>query len=234
MDLRKLSRVQDSGNKTKFTEEERKKLAKEGLALPDGSFPIRNKQDLKDAIKAIGLARSYNKTKKWIIKRARELNAIDELPESWRVKDSHEKRAASVYELNGKTGKLKHKKDIVIDELGMYTHWDDTSELEKAFKEGKTMEVIIGAYEGALEEEEESLEELRKKVQAKVKDSSEKSLDDKDVDIEIGMRVYEKLASGNKAYGKVIGVNYHAGTVNIEGEEYDDSYDVPWEEVFVA
>ena len=96
------------------------------------------------------------------------------------------------------------------------------------------MEVIIGAYEGALEEEEESLEELRKKVQAKVKDSSEKSLDDKDVDIEIGMRVYEKLASGNKAYGKVIGVNYHAGTVNIEGEEYDDSYDVPWEEVFVA
>lgn len=70
MDLRKLSRVQDSGNKTKFTEEERKKLAKEGLALPDGSFPIRNKQDLKDAIKAIGLARSYDKTKKWIIKRA--------------------------------------------------------------------------------------------------------------------------------------------------------------------
>lgn len=159
MDLRKLSRVQDSGNKTKFTEEERKKLAEEGLALPDGSFPIRNKQDLKDAIKAIGLARSYDKTKKWIIKRARELNAIDELPESWKVKD-----------------------DNISDS----------------------------------------------------KDYKDVNLMDYDGDIEIGMRVYEKLASGNKAHGKVTGVNYHAGTVNIEGEEYDDSYDVPWEEVFVA
>ena len=88
MDILKLSRICDSVNKTEFTEEERKKLAEEGLALPDGSFPIRNKQDLKDAIKAIGLARSYSKTKKWIIKRARELDAVDLLPEKWKVKDS--------------------------------------------------------------------------------------------------------------------------------------------------
>lgn len=88
MDLQKLSKICDSANKTEFTEEERKKLAKEGLALPDGSFPIRNKQDLKDAIHAIGLARSYSKTKKWIIKRARELDAVDLLPEKWKVKDS--------------------------------------------------------------------------------------------------------------------------------------------------
>lgn len=88
MDILKLSRICDSVNKTEFTEEERKKLAEEGLALPDGSFPIRNKQDLKDAIKAIGLARSYSKIKKWIIKRARELDAVDLLPEKWKVKDS--------------------------------------------------------------------------------------------------------------------------------------------------
>ena len=79
------NKVDDSSNKTKFTEEERKKLAKEGLALPDGSFPIRNKQDLKDAIKAIGLSRDYDTTKKWIIKRARALNAVDLLPESWKI-----------------------------------------------------------------------------------------------------------------------------------------------------
>lgn len=84
------NKVDDSSNKTKFTEEERKKLAKEGLALPDGSFPIRNKQDLKDAIKAIGLSRDYDTAKKWIIKRARALNAVDLLPESWKIKDSSE------------------------------------------------------------------------------------------------------------------------------------------------
>lgn len=81
-------KVSDSANKTEFTKEEREKLAKEGLALPDGSFPIRNKQDLRDAIAAIGLGINYQKTKKWIIKRARELDAVDMLPEKWKVKDS--------------------------------------------------------------------------------------------------------------------------------------------------
>lgn len=78
--------VEDSA--TNFTEEERKELAKKGLALPDGSFPIRNKEDLKDAIRAIGLGRDYDKTKAWIIKRAKALNAVDVLPEKWKVKGS--------------------------------------------------------------------------------------------------------------------------------------------------
>lgn len=80
------SKVLDAKNKTNFSKEERMKLAAEGLALSDGSFPIRNKTDLKDAIKGIGLGRDYNRTKKWIIKRARELDAIDLLPESWDIK----------------------------------------------------------------------------------------------------------------------------------------------------
>jgi hypothetical protein len=36
--------------------EERRKLADEGKALPDGSFPIRNREDLKDAIQSYGRA----------------------------------------------------------------------------------------------------------------------------------------------------------------------------------
>lgn len=71
-------------NKTYFSEKERQELAKKGLALPDGSFPIRNKQDLKDAIKSYGLAKNPEKAKKWIIKRAKELNATDLLPETWK------------------------------------------------------------------------------------------------------------------------------------------------------
>jgi hypothetical protein len=36
---------------------ERRKLADQGKALPDGSFPIRNREDLKDAIQSHGRAK---------------------------------------------------------------------------------------------------------------------------------------------------------------------------------
>ena len=63
--------------------EQRRKLAERGEALPDGSFPIRNKQDLKDAIQSYGRAKDKSEAKRWIKRRARELDAEDELPEDW-------------------------------------------------------------------------------------------------------------------------------------------------------
>ena len=63
--------------------EERRKLADEGKAMPNGSFPIRNREDLKDAIQSYGRAKDKDATKRWITKRARELNAEKELPEDW-------------------------------------------------------------------------------------------------------------------------------------------------------
>lgn len=42
--------LEKSLNKHDFPEKERRELAKEGEAMKDGSFPIRNAQDLKDAI----------------------------------------------------------------------------------------------------------------------------------------------------------------------------------------
>lgn len=62
---------------------ERRKLAEEGKALPDGSFPIRNREDLKDAIQSYGRANDKDEAKRWIKRRARELNAEKELPEDW-------------------------------------------------------------------------------------------------------------------------------------------------------
>jgi hypothetical protein len=52
---------------------ERKKLAHEGKALGDGSFPIPNVAYLKKAIKALGRAKDYDKALRHIVKRAREL-----------------------------------------------------------------------------------------------------------------------------------------------------------------
>ena len=62
---------------------ERRKLAEEGKALPDGSFPIRNREDLQDAIQSYGRASDKDEAKRWIKRRARELNAEKELPEDW-------------------------------------------------------------------------------------------------------------------------------------------------------
>jgi hypothetical protein len=63
--------------------EERRKLAERGEALPDGSFPIRNKGDLKDAVQSYGRAKDKAEAKRWIKRRARELDAEDELPDDW-------------------------------------------------------------------------------------------------------------------------------------------------------
>lgn len=68
-----------------FTEEQRKDLAKKGQALKDGSYPIRNEADLKNAIRAIGRADKAKRAavKKHILKRAKALGATKFIPETW-------------------------------------------------------------------------------------------------------------------------------------------------------
>ena len=65
--------LEKSLNKHDFPEKERRELAKEGEAMKDGSFPIRNGQDLKDAIRSVGRAKDPAAAKRWIKKRAKEL-----------------------------------------------------------------------------------------------------------------------------------------------------------------
>lgn len=64
----------------------REQAAEKGEALPDGSFPIRNEGDLKNAIKAYGRAKESDKSKvrKHIMKRARALGKADVIPEDWK------------------------------------------------------------------------------------------------------------------------------------------------------
>ena len=72
-------------DKRQFSTEQREALADKGQALPDGSFPIVNKGDLRNAIGAFG--RSANKTaaRRHIIKRAKALGATEMLPDGWDV-----------------------------------------------------------------------------------------------------------------------------------------------------
>lgn len=70
--------------KRKFTTEQRKKMAEEGHAMPDGSFPIGNKTDLMNAIRSWGRGGSDPKVKEHIKRRAKALGASDMIPENWK------------------------------------------------------------------------------------------------------------------------------------------------------
>jgi hypothetical protein len=65
-------------------QDEREKLADEGAAMPDGSYPIANCEDLANAIQAIGRASDPEATKAHIKRRAAALSCPDvEIPEDW-------------------------------------------------------------------------------------------------------------------------------------------------------
>jgi len=68
-----------------FSADKRKQLAKTGAAMPDGSFPIENTADLKNAIQAFGRAKDPAAAKAHIIKRARALGATGMLPDDWKA-----------------------------------------------------------------------------------------------------------------------------------------------------
>jgi len=74
--------------KREFSADERQSAANSGAALPDGSFPIKTKQDLHNAIQAIGRAKDPAKAKAHIKTRARALGATDMLPDSWSKRDA--------------------------------------------------------------------------------------------------------------------------------------------------
>jgi hypothetical protein len=69
--------------KREFSDDERKKLADEGKAMPDGSFPIENEEDLKNAIQAYGRAKDKDAAKKHIVARAKALGLMRLIPEDW-------------------------------------------------------------------------------------------------------------------------------------------------------
>lgn len=69
--------------KRAFSDDVRNQMAKEGSALPDGSFPISNASDLKNAISAYGRAKDKDAAKKHIMKRAKALGQEAMIPDNW-------------------------------------------------------------------------------------------------------------------------------------------------------
>lgn len=69
--------------KRAFSEERRMSLAEEGMAMPDGSYPIVSEEDLKNAIQAYGRAKDKEATKRHIMKRAKDMGKENLIPSNW-------------------------------------------------------------------------------------------------------------------------------------------------------
>lgn len=63
----------------------RERMARQGTAMRDGSFPIANETDLRNAIQSVGRAANYDAARRHIIRRARALSLTQLLPEDWNV-----------------------------------------------------------------------------------------------------------------------------------------------------
>ena len=118
----------------KISEEERMELAKKGHALPDGAYPIRNVEDLRNAIQAYGRAKRSERrmVRKHIMKRARQLKKWGLVPEHWKNASSIEAaetiasmRAAITASISGRA--IVAAKDDISDE--------ELEELKEAKKE---------------------------------------------------------------------------------------------------
>lgn len=100
-----------------ITQKQRKVLAKAGVAMPDGSYYIRNAGELQDAIDAVGRGNANHDTiRMHIIKRAHALNLDQKIPDNWNSDGSLK---------NANAGKVAHS-----GTKGMYWGVDNQRELE--------------------------------------------------------------------------------------------------------
>lgn len=69
--------------KRAFSDETRTRMAEDGSAMSDGSFPIASEEDLKNAIMAHGRAKDVEAAKRHIMKRAKDMGMESMIPAEW-------------------------------------------------------------------------------------------------------------------------------------------------------
>lgn len=70
--------------KRDYSRASRRRMAATGEAMSDGSFPIANETDLRNAIQSVGRASNYGAARRHIISRARSLDLTRLLPDDWK------------------------------------------------------------------------------------------------------------------------------------------------------
>lgn len=91
--------VDDVEEKRAYSEERRMSMAEAGEALPDGSYPIADEADLRNAIQAYGRAKDKEAAKAHIIKRAEDLELENLIPENWDDEDMEGEKSVHIDEI---------------------------------------------------------------------------------------------------------------------------------------
>lgn len=81
-----------------YSSSDRERMEHQGQAMAGGRFPIRNRADLENAIRAVGRVRPNTedaraKVRRYTIKRARQLGLMDMIPDTWDHQTGHLKGA---------------------------------------------------------------------------------------------------------------------------------------------
>lgn len=100
----------DAYLKREFSEEQRQRAAESGSALADGSYPVENEQDLRNALKAYGRGNDKPAVKAHIMRRARSLGRSDLIPDKW--KESKAKAVSAITKFLGWAGIAKDAVDF--------------------------------------------------------------------------------------------------------------------------
>jgi len=142
----------ETGEETRrtFSDPKRKELAKKGAAMPDGSFPIENEGDLRNAIKLAGNAKNPDAAKAHIKKRARALGLTKLIPEDWQQQHSEEIPRDEYYrglmgdlELRDATEERDGRIGTLVGHFAVFNQWTKID----SKREGTFMESIApGAF----------------------------------------------------------------------------------------
>ena len=74
----------------KYDASTRREMAASGVAMPDGSYPVADAEDLHDAIRAVGRGRhdDHDAIRRHIVARADVLGMQSEIPSDWNADGS--------------------------------------------------------------------------------------------------------------------------------------------------
>lgn len=137
--------------KRHFSEAERDKAADSGAALPDGSFPIYNAEDLGNAISLAHNAKNVARAKRHIKKRAAALGLTGKLPDDW--------KSATPDELETKAGLTLKQRDGRFYMVPAGTE-DDADLDEVAIETFDSEAAAVDALREELADERESRDDI--------------------------------------------------------------------------
>jgi hypothetical protein len=176
--------------KRDFSQDERDKLSETGAAMSDGSFPIKTKADLENAIHDWGRAGSKPAVKDHIISRAKSLGATDLLPEGWVGKN---------YEVNMTEAEMQKKVDEAVKAAtaDLQKKLDDANETINKVGAANAKKPQASDAEDAVDGgADEDAEKKSKKFAEAVEAEVTKRLEKKDETVEYNGQTIRKSESG--------------------------------------